>query len=35
MDANPDIRDELLAQHAAAAREVEGLSGVSRDAAAR
>ena len=27
MDANPDIRNELLAQHDAATREIEGLSG--------
>lgn len=27
MDANPDIRAELLAQHEAAAREIESLSG--------
>lgn len=27
MDANPGIRDELLAQHEAATREIEGLNG--------
>jgi hypothetical protein len=39
MDANPDIRDELLAQREAADWEIEGLSGSAflgqRDAAAR
>jgi len=39
MDANPDIRDELLAQREAADREIESLSGSAlvgqRDAAAR
>ncbi len=35
MDANPDIRDELLAQHEAAAREIEGFNVGQRDIAAR